>query len=154
MRDLSHVFDTSLQMPLESQPGSTVATPSLSPSLISTAEWEQELASSPPANSAVHTSRPFPSASVTSRQNEQPSILNSHYLSPIPSSPSQKSVTAPLNAPDYLSQRTLPPEPAFPFPSSMCPVIIHLRESLLISGVTAPCHCSQTYNAKWKINSF
>lgn len=124
MRDLSHVFEASLQMPPKSQPGSTVATPSLSPSLISTAEWEQEFASSPPAISAVHTS-PVPSASVTSRQTEQPSILDSHYLSPIPSSPNQKPVTSPLGAPD-LSQRTLSPEHAFPFPSGMCRVIIHL----------------------------
>ncbi|ADV22924.1 HAL protein kinase [Cryptococcus gattii E566] len=112
MRDLSDVFDTSLQMAPESQPGSTIATPSLSPSLISTAELEQDFASSPHANSVIHTG-PFPSASGTNKLTE-PSILNPHHLSPIPSNPGQKSMTAALGALDS-SQKIVPPEPAFLF---------------------------------------
>lgn len=123
MRDLSDVFDTSLQMAPESQPSSTIATPSLSPSLISTAELEQDFASSPHANSVIHTG-PFPSASGTNKLTE-PSILNPHHLSPIPSNPGQKSMTAALGALDS-SQKIVPPEPAFLFPHGMCPVITHL----------------------------
>lgn len=98
MRDLSDVFDTSLQMAPESQPGSTIATPSLSPSLISSGELELDFASSPHVNSVIHTG---------------------------PSNPGQKSMTAALGALDS-SQKIVPPEPAFVFPHGMCPVITHL----------------------------
>ncbi|KIS00047.1 HAL protein kinase [Cryptococcus deuterogattii 2001/935-1] len=94
-------------------PGSTIATPSLSPSLISTAELEQDFANSSQANSVIHTG-PFPSASGTNKLTE-PSILNPHHLSPIPSNPGQKSMTAAPGALDS-SQKVVPPEPAFLFP--------------------------------------